>query len=107
MQPRSIRTTAPCIVLAAIAGGTSSVHAGGASFQGLGDLPGGVFASTDPRVCADGSVVVGWSRSGSGIEAFSWTSVGGMVGLGDQPGGAFNSFARAASADLILLASLG
>ena len=40
-------------------------------------------------VSADGSVVVGQSSSASGIEAFRWTSGGGMVGLGDLPGGIF------------------
>ena len=52
------------------------------SFQGLGDLTGGSFNSRANGVTADGSVVVGFSRGASGIEAFRWTSGGGMVGLG-------------------------
>ncbi len=73
-------------------------HAGAFSFQGLG------FLSENPHsaaygVSADGSVVVGQSRSASGLEAFRWTSGGGMVGLGDLPGGDFYSEAVAVSAD--------
>lgn len=37
----------------------------------------------------DGSVVVGFSESAAGDEAFRWTSTGGMQGLGDLPGGRF------------------
>ncbi len=52
---------------------------------------------------ADGSVIVGLSRSmassNSGWEAFRWTQTGGMVGLGDLPGGAVLSAAYATSAD--------
>jgi uncharacterized membrane protein len=69
---------------------------------GLGYLP------TAPRITpfseayaanADGSVIVGLSRSlasgNSGWEAFRWTQFGGMVGLGDLPGGAVLSAAYA------------
>jgi probable HAF family extracellular repeat protein len=71
-----------------------------ASFQGLGDLPGGSFFSeTYWGVSADGSVVVGDSYSSSGQEAFRWTSGSGMVGLGDLPGGSFSSSAFGVSAD--------
>jgi probable HAF family extracellular repeat protein len=64
---------------------------------GLGDLPGGIFSSGADGVSADGSVVVGRSRSAFGGEAFRWTSLGGMVGLGDLPGGIFSSGARGVS----------
>jgi probable HAF family extracellular repeat protein len=66
---------------------------------GLGDLPSGQVRSEASAVSADGSVVVGYGSSASGIEAFRWTSAGGMVGLGDLPGGLFNSEALAVSAD--------
>jgi probable HAF family extracellular repeat protein len=77
--------------------GAASVHAG--SFLGLGDIPGGIFESAAYGVSADGSAVVGFSRSASGGEAFRWTSAGGMVGLGDLPGGSFDSFAGGISAN--------
>jgi len=50
---------------------------------GLGDLLGGSFSSTAKGVSADGAVVVGWSDSGSGNEAFLWTSGGGTRSLND------------------------
>lgn len=52
---------------------------------GLGDLPGGAAESRASAVSGDGSVVVGWSRSADGDEAFRWTASTGMVGLGSLP----------------------
>lgn len=69
------------------------------AFLGLGDLSGGAVLSVASDVSADGSVVVGYSESSSGTEAFRWTASTGMVGLGDLPGGAFSSSALAANAD--------
>ena len=57
-----------------------------ATFQGLGDLPGGSVESWAYAVSPDGSVVVGSSSSSSGQQAFRWTSGQGMVGLGYLPG---------------------
>ncbi len=70
-----------------------------ADLNGLGDLPGGVFSSTAWGVNDDGTVVVGYSASENGWEAFRWTQAEGMVGLGDLPGGAFISKAHDVSAD--------
>jgi probable HAF family extracellular repeat protein len=70
-----------------------------ASFEGLGDLPGSSFNSYPTGVSADGNVVVGYSYSASGIEAFRWTAATGLVGLGDLPGGSFNSYSISVSAD--------
>ena len=50
-------------------------------FTGLGDLADGASYSTAYGVSADGSVVIGYSSSDTGIEAFRWTRRGGMVGL--------------------------
>jgi probable HAF family extracellular repeat protein len=73
--------------------------AAAASFQGLGFLPGGYrLYSIAYDVSADGSVVVGLSRSANGIEAFRWEN-GVMTGLGDLPDGRFYSVARGVSAD--------
>lgn len=69
-----------------------------ASFRGLGDLPGGVFDSRAYGVSADGSVIIGQSRTANGIEAFRWTAETGMVGLGFLPGQA-SSMANAISDD--------
>ena len=53
-------------------------------FQGLGDLPGGDFASYPSEISADGSTVVGYSKTATTItgEVFRWTSDTGMIGLG-------------------------
>jgi len=80
----------------------STARAASFSFQGLGDLPGGSFASSASGVSADGLVVVGTSISSSGFnehEAFRWTSGGGMVGLGYLSGFDFYSGAVGVSAD--------
>ena len=69
-----------------------------ASIQDLGDLR-FIAYSKPSSISADGSVVVGWSFSASGQEAFRWTQGGGMVGLGDLPGGKYKSSASAVSAD--------
>ena len=67
--------------------------------EGLGDLPGGIFVSIAQGISADGSVVVGWSSSTFGTEAFRWTESTGMQGLGELPGGGFFSSAYGANYD--------
>ena len=52
-----------------------------ASFMGLGDLPGGITHSEAFDVSADGSVVVGYSVSTDGTEAFMWDAMNGMQSL--------------------------
>ena len=71
----------------------------GPVFLGLGDLPGGTAFSRAQGVSADGTTVVGASRSAQGLEAFRWTFEGGMIGLGDLPGGEFRSEAFDVSAN--------
>ncbi|HLA62878.1 MAG TPA: hypothetical protein VK610_00505, partial [Rhodothermales bacterium] len=63
---------------------------------GLGDLPGGSTASYGNDVSADGNIIVGYSFSTSGVEAFRWA--GSIQGLGDLPGGNFSSVAWGISA---------
>jgi probable HAF family extracellular repeat protein len=69
----------------------------------LGVPPGIEPFSEAYAASADGSVIVGLSRSpaslNSGWEAFRWTQAGGMVGLGDFPTGAVLSAAYATTAD--------
>jgi uncharacterized membrane protein len=67
--------------------------------RGLGDLPGGVVHSGAEAISADGTTIVGSSRSGSGFEAFIWDATDGMRGIGDLPGGAFTSTAKDVSSD--------
>jgi probable HAF family extracellular repeat protein len=81
----------------------SSMRLSAASFQGLGDLPGGSVFSAADAIAADGNVVVGYSSSSlsgaSSYEAVRWTATNGMIGLGDLAGGTFSSFAFGVSAD--------
>jgi len=51
-------------------------------FNGLGDLPGGLELSVANGISADGKVVVGYSHSEKGPEAFRWTLDEGIEGLG-------------------------
>ena len=77
--------------------------AGAATFNGLGDLPGGIFLSGGITISNDASAVAvaGTSLSADGPtgEAFRWTEATGIVGLGDLPGGNFFSAAFGISAD--------
>ena len=73
------------------------------NFQGLGDLPGGLYFSKAFGVSPDGSVVVGQSNSGKGMEAFVWTASEGMVGLGDFDEKMAFSLATAVSANGIVV----
>ncbi len=74
---------------------------------GLGDLIGDEFQSASYGVSADGSVVVGTATAAGALpglgtthlEAFRWTSAGGMVGLGDLSGDLSWSDARGVSDD--------
>jgi probable HAF family extracellular repeat protein len=68
------------------------------SFTGLGFLPGG-SESRATAVSSDGKVVVGYGGSASGLQAFRWTTVDGMVGLGYMAGGTNYSMALAVSSN--------
>ena len=68
-------------------------------FQGLGHLPGGDYPSEARACSADGSVVIGSSRSASGLQqAFVWTEGAGMLPLA-TPAGQTMSWANDVSAD--------
>ncbi|HUT30057.1 MAG TPA: hypothetical protein VMX13_09720 [Sedimentisphaerales bacterium] len=100
---KSVKERRICLVLAAfvLTGSPFLSAAKAASFEGLGDLPGGMLFSDVNSHCisGNGSVVVGRSHSASGYRAFRWTASGGMQDLGDLPGGASESSAWAVSAD--------
>lgn len=69
------------------------------AFLGIGDLDGGSDHSVAQAISDDGSIVVGYSVSDNGDEAFRWTHADGMAGLGDLPDGSFASYAQAISTD--------
>jgi uncharacterized membrane protein len=76
-------------VLVALAPGSASAAP---IFQGIGNLLGTGGESVALGVSGDGSVVVGWTDSASGQQAYRWTQDGGLVAIGAE-------FARAASYD--------
>jgi uncharacterized membrane protein len=88
------------LALAALVGSAGSAW-GQSSFQGLGDLPGGLNRSFAAAVSADGTAVGGVSYSDLGQESFRWTSGGGIQGLGRPSGvtGAVTSGVFGVSAD--------
>ena len=74
-----------------------TVLSNAASFQGLGDLPGGIFSSRPFGVSGNGAVVVGESEGASGPESFRWTVGGGIENFSTVVGVPVT--ARAASLD--------
>lgn len=73
-------------------------------FLGLGDLPGGSIYSRGLQISADGSTVVGDSKSANSTneffgEPYRWRADTGMVGLGDLPGQDHGGPAYGVSAD--------
>ena len=79
---------------------SSSANAQTATFQGIGDLPGGIFDSRAYDISPDGSVVVGRSLDTTvtaSYVAIMWTESGGIVPLGDGGMSVTRSLARAVS----------
>lgn len=78
-----------------------------ASFQGLGDLPGGELSSVALALSADGRVVAGHSSAAGGDRAFRWTG-GELTALETGGGeGYSHTVAHAASADGLVIAGGG
>ena len=71
-------------------------------FTGLGDLPGGDFATLAGGISADGSVVTGSVSSDLGREAYRWTEATGMVGLGIFDDGSSQGFGISADGSVIV-----
>ena len=68
----------------------------GASFQGLGDLPGGGFNSDARYLSPDGGTVLGVSSVSSGYSSYWWTESDGMQTFSQFPTGDFSSGAPVA-----------
>src|SRR6185295_3382949 len=78
---------AACLWVGAMACPMAMGSVGGATFTGLGFLPGGT-ESAAYGISADGTTVIGQSRPASVDIGMKWTASGGMQSLGDSNGGA-------------------
>ena len=81
MTPRGVINVIGAALSVLCAAGT---YAQRASFQGIGDLPGGVFQSRALAGSSDGTVV-GTSVAATGFLAYRWTENEGMRDLGPLP----------------------
>jgi probable HAF family extracellular repeat protein len=66
---------------------------------GLGTLAGGSVFGEARAASGDGAVIVGWTDSADGYQAFRWIGEGPMEGLGDLAGGPMESRALAVRED--------
>lgn len=82
--PRRPPVAAVAFLIAAFA--TTARSQDSARFDAIGDLPGGTVFGSARGVSADGSIVVGFSNSGSGNTGFIWTEAGGLQPLATFPG---------------------
>jgi uncharacterized membrane protein len=96
-------------VAAMVALAAAQLHAADATFTGLGSLNEAIPASGAMGVSPDGSVIVGQTNSATDftVEAFRWTSSGGMAGLGLGAGNAtqaygVSSFGSVVVGDIVL-----
>lgn len=80
-----------------------AIALGQASFQRLGELPGGVTSSAPWAISDDGLIVVGESFDSGGRVAFLWTAENGMIGLGSLSGGDSDSIAYGISGDGLVI----
>jgi len=105
---RGFPTSRALVALVAIAAWWSlAALASAATFRGLGVLAGGDYRYSRPwDLSADGSIVVGESRSANGLEAFRWTQAAGMEGLGGLGGIPFLSVAAGVSANGLVVAGV-
>ena len=94
-------------------GGDPGIESVGVGLCGIGRLP-GTIGGMDPfseatSASYDGSVIVGFSMSGLGVQAFRWTPLEGMYGLGDLPSDhvSYNSVAFDVSEDGRMVVGLG
>lgn len=85
--------------IAPVATKWSVATSGTSTAVALGDLSGGVAESEAIRVSGNGSTIIGWGTSASGVEAFRIVGTGTMTGLGDLSGGKYFSEAAAVSTD--------
>ncbi len=97
-----------CLVVSYLCGAFVNDARAVASFQGLGDLPGGTFNSDARAVSPDGSIVLGSGKPASGSSAFIWTQIDGLTVQSIFPVGNFTDGSPiAVSADNLVFAGTG
>ncbi|MCJ8169423.1 autotransporter domain-containing protein [Atopomonas sediminilitoris] len=99
MLPSQLALPCRYTLLALCIASSIASHQALASVEWLGELPEGYPDSIAEGISADGNVVVGYSDSANGHEAFLWSRASGMIGLGYLPGGGWHGDAFATSAD--------
>ncbi|MCG3121870.1 MAG: hypothetical protein GIKADHBN_00242 [Phycisphaerales bacterium] len=92
-----LATLPKSILLRATTATTAYPHA---TLRGVGDLPGGQFASSAAGLSPDGRYVCGSSASANGDEGFVWHQ-GAMTGMGIPPGRV-----RTTASDVVVVAGL-
>ncbi len=107
---RGLLAVATAVVVAHAANANEPAHSESskASFQGLGDLPGGRTESCAIAVSADGRTATGWSAAESGSRAFRWSD--GMIAELVADGGLVPLVGHAVSPDgtvVVGLAQIG
>ena len=70
----------------------------GATFQGIGDVPGGTFDSSVRGISRSGGRLCGYGTGGSGVEGYVWDA-GVFTSFGDFAGGSFYSNCGALTED--------
>jgi uncharacterized membrane protein len=76
---------------ALLSGKSARYPASSERFAGLGNLAGGKAYSAAKSMSADGTVVVGQSHAGAGMQAFRWTKNRGVTGLGFEDAAAVSA----------------
>jgi uncharacterized membrane protein len=85
-DPPVCSITTKTVRIVSLAGLLGSVAGAQPEFRELGDLGGGAFNSDSWRVSDQGDAIVGTGTIDSGLVAFRWTEMDGLVRLGRLPG---------------------
>jgi uncharacterized membrane protein len=90
MQIKKLSSVGCSIVITVILMDAPSAFGQSASFQRVGDIPGGEYESDCRGVSGDGRIVVGNSQASTGIQGFEWEG-GTMSPIGVLQGGTFTA----------------
>jgi uncharacterized membrane protein len=103
-----ISCRATLIALTLVCFGADEVVIAAPSFQGLGELSGNPFGTSEAyAVSADGTTVVGRASAPEGGVAFRWTAAGGMQSLGQVSGFTTTGYGVSADGSVVVGATNG